>query len=64
MSLPTVERLEACMRSTQSLLADLDAADWSVPSLCPGWTVRDGRVQLRGDIKLAERLASNLRFTR
>jgi len=52
------------MRSTQSLLADLDAADWSVPSLCPGWTVRDGRVQLRGDIKLAERLASNLRFTR
>ncbi|MSV90619.1 MAG: hypothetical protein F2812_16895, partial [Actinobacteria bacterium] len=40
MSLPTVERLEACMRSTQSLLADLDAADWSVPSLCPGWTVR------------------------
>ncbi len=48
MSLPAVERLEACMRSTQSLLADLDAADWSVPSLCPGWTVRDVVQHLAG----------------
>lgn len=41
MSLPALERLEECMRSTHSLLAGLDDADWSTPSLCPGWSVRD-----------------------
>ncbi len=48
MSLPAVERLEECMASTQSLLADLDDAAWATPSLCPGWTVRDVVQHLAG----------------
>lgn len=28
-------------RALRDLLARLDPADWAVPSVCPGWTVRD-----------------------
>ncbi len=36
------------MQSTLTLLAGIDDADWSTPSLCPGWTVRDVVQHLAG----------------
>jgi uncharacterized protein (TIGR03083 family) len=44
----TIDGLESCWRSMGALLAGLDDDEWNVPSLCPGWTVRDVVVHLAG----------------
>jgi uncharacterized protein (TIGR03083 family) len=37
----TIRALEDCWKSLDALLGDLALEEWTVASLCPGWTVRD-----------------------
>jgi uncharacterized protein (TIGR03083 family) len=41
MSEPFVDAITATWAETSEVLSELDAADWDLPTGCPGWTVRD-----------------------
>ncbi|MFN0027361.1 MAG: maleylpyruvate isomerase family mycothiol-dependent enzyme [Acidimicrobiales bacterium] len=48
MTIPAVTNLLQCFDSFSQLCGELSEADWSTPSLCPGWEVRDVVAHLAG----------------
>lgn len=48
MTIPAVTNLLQCFDSFSALCGELSDAEWSTPSLCPGWEVRDVVAHLAG----------------
>jgi uncharacterized protein (TIGR03086 family) len=47
-----IDALEAALATTGALVAGIAATQWSAPTLCPGWNVRDVTNHLVGGLRI------------
>jgi uncharacterized protein (TIGR03086 family) len=47
-----IDALEAALDTTGTLISGVTAAQWSAPTSCPGWTVRDVTNHLVGGLRI------------